>query len=76
MTGEVFKCGDYGFSTGLRIHKSKKHDAIEQLDGNDSDTEESYAQSYWEKDYISNTFRGNGKKSNQLIFPKMKNLVN
>ena len=59
--GEVFKCGDCDFSTsrktGLRIHKSKKHDAIEQLYGNDSYTEEAYAKFYWERDYMGTLYQ-------------------
>ena len=59
--GEVFKCDDCDFSTsrrtGLKIHKSKKHDVIEQLDGNDSDREEAYAESYWEREYMGTSYQ-------------------
>ena len=30
---------------------------IEQLDGNDSDTEEAYAESYWEREYLGTSYQ-------------------
>ena len=30
----------------------KKHDVIEQLDGNNSSTDERYTESYWEREYM------------------------
>ena len=43
--------------TGLKIHKSKKHYAIEQLEGNSSNTEWAYAESSWEKDYMGTSYQ-------------------
>ena len=59
--GDIFKCGDCDFSTsrktGLKIHKSKKHDVIEQIDGHNTDTEEAYAKSYWERVYMETSYQ-------------------
>ena len=43
--------------TGLKIHIAKKHDVIEQLDGNYSSTDERYAESYWERDYMGTEYQ-------------------
>ena len=54
--GELLHCDLCEFvtsrKTGLDIHTSKKHKEIEQLDGNSSDSEVIYAESYWERDYM------------------------
>ena len=42
---------------GLDIHLSKKHKEIEQVDGSTSDTEENYAEAYWERDELSSTYQ-------------------
>ena len=56
-----FKWDHCDFSTsrkaGDKIHKSKKHDVIEQLDGKDSDIEEAYAESYWEREYMGTSYQ-------------------
>ena len=41
----------------MKIHISKKHDVIEQLDGNNSSSDERYAESYWERDYIGTGYQ-------------------
>ena len=59
--GELFSCALCDFITsrkaGLDIHVSKKHKEIEQIDGNTSDTEENYAEAYWERDELSSTYQ-------------------
>ena len=37
---------------GLIMHIYKKHKDIEQLDGISLDTEDTYAESYWERDFL------------------------
>ena len=57
--GEVFKCDACEFEIsrkpGLKIHKSKKHDVIEQLDDNESSTEDTVLSLYG--DWVSKIFR-------------------
>ena len=36
---------------------SKKHDVIEQLDGNNSSSEDRYSESYWERDYMGTWYQ-------------------
>ena len=59
--GDVFRCDSCEFKTsrktGLKIHISKKHDVIEQLDGNNSSSDERYAESYWERDYMGTGYQ-------------------
>ena len=59
--GDVLECDYCEFKTsrktGLKIHISKKHDVIEQLDGNNSSTDEGYAESYWERDYMGTEYQ-------------------
>ena len=38
------------------FHASKKHKEIEQVDGSTPDTEENYAETYWEKDKLISTY--------------------
>ena len=59
--GDVFKCDYCKFKTsrktGLKIHISKEHDAIGQLDGNNSSADEGYAESYRERDYMGTGYQ-------------------
>ena len=59
--GDLFVCDLCEFitsrKTGLDIHISKKHKEIQQVDGNSSDLEESYAEKYWERDYMGTTYQ-------------------
>lgn len=59
--GEIFTCELCDFmtsrKTGLTMHSSKKHKDIEQLDGISSDTEDTYAESYWERDYLGTVYQ-------------------
>ena len=59
--GEIFTCDHCEFETsrktGLSIHLSKKHKEIKQLDGNNSDVEETYAELYWENDSMGQTYK-------------------
>ena len=36
---------------------SKKHKEIDQLDGNNSDVEDTYSEEYWEKDNMGQTYK-------------------
>ena len=52
--GEIFSCDLCEFETSrkasLSIHLSNKHKEIEQLDGNNSDVEDTYNfDQYWKK---------------------------
>ena len=59
--GELLVCDLWDFitsrKTGLDIHVAKKHKGIQQVDGNSSDSEESYAGSYWESDYMGTDYQ-------------------
>ena len=59
--GEVLTCDLCQFMTSkktcLSIHISKKHNDIEQLDGNSSDTGDPYHESYWERDYMGTVYQ-------------------
>ena len=54
--GEISSCAVCDFETAIKVsskfHTSKKHKEIEQLDGNDSSSEEVYATNYWERDQM------------------------
>ena len=39
------------------MHISKKHKNIEQLDGISSDIEDTYAESYWERDFLGRVYQ-------------------
>ena len=59
--GELFSCDLCEFETSrkasLSIHMSKKHKEIDQLDGNNSDVEDTYSEEYWEKDNMGQTYK-------------------
>ena len=59
--GEIFTCDLCEFTTSrrvsLNIHTSMTHKVIEQLDGNDSSSEEVYAKSYWERDQLGTGYQ-------------------
>ena len=59
--GEVLVCQQCEFMTSrktcLNMHVSKKHKEIEQLDGTSSDTEDVYAESYWEHDHLGTIYQ-------------------
>ena len=40
----------------MSIHIAKKHKKIEQIDGNSSECEDTYAESYWESDYMGTSY--------------------
>ena len=60
----------------LSIHIAKKHKEIELIDGSNSDDEDNYAESYWERDFIGRTYKTyldtlkNFKTSNQSLEEK------
>ena len=60
-SGIVFNCDLCEFltsrKTSLSIHMVKKHKEIEQIDGSNSDSEDTYAESYWERDFMGRTYK-------------------
>ena len=52
--GEIFSCDLCEFETSrkasLTMNLSKKHKEIEQLDGSNSDVEDTDTEEYWERD--------------------------
>ena len=59
--GEILSCDVCNFETPrkvcLNIHTSKKHKEIEQLDGNDSNSDEVYAAYYWEREQMGTGYQ-------------------
>ena len=60
-SGIVFSCDLCDFltsrQTSLSIHLAKKHKEIEQVDGSNSEYEDNYAESYWERDYMGRNYK-------------------
>ena len=40
----------------MGIHIAKKHKVIEQIDGHNSDDEDLYAESYWEREFMRTSY--------------------
>ena len=59
--GEILSCDVCDFKTSRKvsfnIHTSMKHNEIEQLDGNDSNSEEVYAAYYRERDHMGTGYQ-------------------
>ena len=59
--GEIFSCDLCKFETSrkasLTMHLSKKHKEIEQLDGTNSDVEDTDTEEYWERDNMGQRYK-------------------
>ena len=61
LPGEIFSFDlcevEISEKASLSIHVSKKHKELDQLDGNNSDVEDTYSEEYWEKDNMGQTYK-------------------